>query len=291
MVSAVLRVRPTDLLVLVKARIVLLVMVTVAAGYYMAVIGRLAPLLFLHTLVGTMLVAAGTNALNQVVETDIDRNMHRTRSRPLPAGRMDRTLAAVLAWALGIGGVVYMAFLVNPLAALLAGATLASYVFIYTPLKRKTSLATLVGAVPGALPIVGGWAAARGTIDPEAWALFALLFLWQLPHFLALAWLYREDYGRAGLVMLSVGDGDGRLTFRHATLYAAALLAVAGAPTLLGLTGGWYFFGAVGLSGWLLWASIRAAQEPSAVRARRLFLASVAYLPLVLLLMMGDKLP
>ncbi len=164
-------------------------------------------------------------------------------------------------------------------------ATLASYVFVYTPLKKHTSVSTLVGAVPGALPIVGGWAAARGTLSGEAWILFWILFLWQLPHFLALAWMYRDDYARAGFKMLSVGDPDGRLTFGHATLYAAALLPVSLAPTIVGIAGTFYFVGALALSSIFLYASFLAVRECTMERARRVFKFSLAYLPAILILM------
>jgi protoheme IX farnesyltransferase len=197
----------------------------------------------------------------------------------------------VFAWAVGVGGVLYLLVLVNLIVALLAAATLISYVFLYTPLKRKSPLATLVGAVPGALPVVGGWAAARGGLDSGAWILFALLFLWQLPHFLALAWIYREDYASAGLKMAAQGDAMGHGTFRQATGYAAALFSVALLPAVVGMAGNLYGLGALALSSWMFWAAASAAQHPSIPNARRLFRVSVAYLPGILLLMMVDKLP
>jgi protoheme IX farnesyltransferase len=194
----------------------------------------------------------------------------------------------VFAWTLGIVGVSYLALLTNGLVALLAAATLASYVFVYTPLKRHTSLNTLVGAVPGALPILGGWAAANGTVSLPAWVLFWILFLWQLPHFLALAWLYREDYARGGLRMLSVTQGTDA-TFRQALLYAVALLPVSLAPTVLGTTGRIYFVGAFVLSSWLIAATGAATLDHTPKKARRLFLATVVYLPVLLVLLMVDK--
>jgi protoheme IX farnesyltransferase len=265
---------------------------TTAAGFYVA--RPQGPdwavvLAFLHTLLGTALVAGGTNALNQIAERDVDAVMRRTAGRPLPTGRVGPGAATAFAWALGIAGIVELSVFLNLLTGILAAATLLTYVFAYTPLKRTTELATLVGAVPGALPILGGWTAAGGVLGPQAWTLFWIMFLWQLPHFLALAWVYREDYRRAGLRMLSVEDEDGRRTFRQASLYAVALLPVSLAPTLLGVAGAIYFFGATVLSLWLIWAGVAAALDRSTARARRLFTTSVAYLPLLLLLMVVDR--
>jgi len=290
---AVPRAAPADYLALTKPRIVAMVLVTVAAGYVLAppsaLSGAARMLVLAHLLVGTALVAAGTNALNQVWERDSDAHMRRTAGRPLPAGRLSVAEATVFAVGAGLLGVAYLGLLVNRLTATIAAATLVSYVLIYTPLKRRTALATLVGAVPGALPIVGGWTAAGGSLDTRAWLLFALLFLWQLPHFLALGWIYRDDYARAGLPTLSAGDPDGRRTFRQAALDAAALLAVSLAPTLVGMTGAFYFVGAIGLSSWLLWTSGACARNPSTDRARRLFRATLVYLPSILLLLIVDR--
>ncbi len=287
---AVRPVRPVDLLELTKPRIVALVVLTVAAGFYLAApTGTDTLVLFVHTLFGTALVAAGTNALNQVAESDVDARMRRTARRPIPAGRLDSSAAAAFAWTAGVAGMVYLTVFVNGITAFLAGMTLLSYVWAYTTLKRTTSLSTLVGAVPGALPIVGGWTAGGGTLGPEAWSLFWILFVWQLPHFLALAWIYREDYARAGLRMLSVSDSDGRSTFAQASLYAAALVPVSLVPTMLGIAGGVYFFGALVLSVWLTWMSVRALLDRTVDRARRLFSASVTYLPVLLLLMAVNR--
>ena len=194
--------------------------------------------LLANTLLGTALVAGGTNAWNQIWERDVDARMARTRGRPLPSGRLAASHAMWFASAITIIGVIYLGVTVNLVTASLAALTFASYVLLYTPLKRRTSLNTLVGAVPGALPIVGGWTAAGGRLDVAVAALFWILFLWQLPHFLALAWIYREDYRAGGLKMLSVGDDDGRDTARMALLYAMALLPISLLPTLLGVTGG-----------------------------------------------------
>ncbi|NNG15906.1 MAG: protoheme IX farnesyltransferase [Gemmatimonadales bacterium] len=281
-------IRLADVLELAKARIVGLVLVTVAAGFYVANPSDLDWLLLLHTLVGTALVAAGTNALNQVVERDVDARMLRTVNRPLPAGRLAIGAATFGAWVAGVLGVAYLLVLVSPVVALLAALTLLSYVFVYTPLKKRTSLATLVGAVPGALPIVGGWAAAGGRLGEEALVLFGVLFLWQIPHFLALAWLYREDYARAGLCMLSVGD-DGTRTFRQASLYAFVLVPLSLVPVGLGLAGWIYFWGALGLSCWMLRVAVQAARRPSQRAAGRLFKATVLYLPALLALLVSNS--
>jgi len=273
---------------LTKPNIVAMILVTVAAGFYLGTVGRMDGVLLLHVLVGSALVAGGSNALNQVLERKIDARMRRTANRPLPAGRLAAKSAGVFAWALGVVGVAYLALFTNWVVTLLAAATLGSYVFVYTPLKRRTSLNTLVGAVPGALPIVGGWAAARGTVDLEAWVLFALLYLWQLPHFLALAWICRDDYERAGLRMLSVTSGEDA-TFRQAVLYAVALLPVSVMPAALGAAGLPYFIGTFALTLWLVWATVNAARARTREATRRLFLATVLYLPAVLLLLTIDK--
>jgi protoheme IX farnesyltransferase len=278
-----------DFVELSKPRIIGLVLVTAAAGFYLAAPAGVAVALFFHLIVGTALVAAGTNALNQVVERDTDALMRRTARRPLPSGRLSLVAAMTFAWSAGLLGVAYLALFVNVLTAGIAAATLLSYVFVYTPLKRKTSLNTLVGCVPGALPVLGGWTATGRPLTVHAWALFGILFLWQLPHFLALAWMYREDYARAGLRMLSVGDREGRNTFWFAALYALALLPVSLTPTIVGISGPWYFLGAALLSSWLLWVGITAARERTNAVARRLFLTSVWYLPALLGLMVANK--
>jgi heme o synthase len=289
------RVAPVDLLVITKPRITLLVVLTVAAGFVLGV-----PMssgswtastwsLFLHTLFGAATVAAGTNALNQVLERDVDALMHRTSRRPLPAGRLGVRDATIYAWGLGVLGVGYLAVLVNVTTALVAAATLLSYVLLYTPLKRRTPISTLIGAIPGALPIVGGWTGAGGELSSRVWLLFVLLCLWQLPHFLALSWMYRDDYARAGLQMLSVVEPDGESTFRQAALTAAALIPVSLAPSAFGMAGGIYFVGAALLSVALFAISVSAARDRSIKRARRLFLASLVYLPGVLTLMIVNR--
>jgi len=282
------------LLELTKPRITQFVLLTAAAGFYVAATaggGTVDLALFAHALVGTALVAAGTNAFNQLRERDVDGRMERTRGRPLPSGRVTPRAAAWFASSIAGVGLAYLAALVNPLTAGLAALTLISYVVLYTPLKRRTSLNTLVGAVPGALPIVGGWTAAGGSLDAAAAALFWILFLWQLPHFLALAWIYREDYRRGGLVMLSRDDPDGRRTARLVLLYALALVPVSLMPRQLGLAGNLYFVGAFVLG--LAYAGAGAAMTlgPTGARAWRVFVASIVYLPALLALLVLDRLP
>src|SRR3989442_346394 len=274
---------------LTKPRITQLVLLTAATGFYLGSRGGVDVGLLVRTLVGVALVAAGTNAFNQVRERDVDAHMRRTERRPLPSGRLTPRAAALFAAVISVAGVLYLALTVNLLTAALAGLTLRSYVLLYTPLKRKTTLNTLIGAVPGALPIVGGWTAAGGAIGPAVAALFGILFLWQLPPFLALAWVFREDYRRGGLAMLSVADADGRRTGRMVLLYAMALLPVSLLPTLLGVTGAWYFFGALvlGLAYVVAGTGLLVAATPA--RAWRLFFVSILYLPALLTLMVLDK--
>lgn len=280
--------RAGDYLELTKPNIVGLILCTVAAGYYLGSVGSVDLLGLTHVVMGSALVAGGSNALNQILERQVDAEMHRTRGRPLPSGRLRTAESTVLAWTMGIAGIAYLAVLTNALVGALAAITLGSYVFVYTPLKRYTSFSTVVGAVPGALPVVGGWAGARGTLDLEAWVLFGILFLWQLPHFLALAWLFRDDYARAGLRMLSVTSGA-QATFRQALAYAVALLPVSLVPTLLGTTGVVYFGGALALSLWLIAETVAVSLDHSPRKARRLFLVTVVYLPVMLVLMIVDK--
>ncbi len=278
-----------SLLELTKPRITQLVLITAAAGFYLGAQDHVDLLLLANTLLGTALVAGGTNAWNQIRERDVDGRMARTRRRPLPSGRVTTGAAIWFATAITTGGVVYLGLTVNLLTAGLAALTFASYVLLYTPLKRKTSLNTLVGAVPGALPIVGGWTAAGGSLGVAVVALFWILFLWQLPHFLALAWLYREDYRASGLQMLSVADEDGRDTGRMALLYAMALLPISLLPTLLGITGTWYFVGALVLGLAYVAAGTGLLVGATPARAWRLFFTSILYLPALLTLMVLDK--
>ncbi|MDQ3698777.1 MAG: heme o synthase [Gemmatimonadota bacterium] len=286
-VAAPARIAPY--LELAKPRIVAMVAATAAAGYYMSAPPAAWWPGLVHAMIGTALVAGGASALNQVAERDVDALMLRTARRPLPSGRVSAAAAAVLAWACAAAGIAYLTLFTNVLTAALAAGTLAAYVGLYTPLKRLSPFALLVGAVPGALPIVGGWTASGAAIDARALGLFAILFLWQVPHFLALAWIYREDYARAGLRVAGVGDADGVRTFQRAAVGAAALIPVSLAPTVLGLAGPVYFFGAAVLSGWLAWAAAKSVRERSNGAARRLFAASLVYLPALLALMTADR--
>jgi protoheme IX farnesyltransferase len=278
-----------DLVELTKPRITLMVVVTAGIGLLLASGGRVPMAMVLHALVGTGLVAAGSAALNHVLERDIDALMRRTANRPLPAGRMHPDLALTLGVGLAVAGLVELTLGVNLLTALLGAVALAGYVFVYTPLKKISPLATVVGAVPGAIPPMMGWVAVTESLDPGAWVLFAILFLWQLPHFLAIAWMCREDYARAGLPMLPVIHPDGRSTARQMVLYGAALLPVSLLPSMLGLTGSAYFLGAMGLGLFFLAMCVAFAVSLSALAARRVLLTSVLYLPAVLAVMVLDR--
>lgn len=279
-----------DYLELTKPRITALVLVTTGAGFYLGSAGGLELALLLHTLLGTALVAGGTSAMNQVLERDVDALMRRTRARPVPAGRIAAGRAGLFAGALSVVGVAYLALAVNLLTAALAAIAFVVYDLMYTPLKRVHSLSTLVGAVPGALPIVGGWTAATGDLGAGAWALFGLLFFWQLPHFLALAWLLRDDYGAAGLRMLSVGDPAGRSTRHQTILYTLALVPISLLPSVVGIAGAWYFGIALALGlGFLLYAGV-FSRDASGRSAGRLFRYSILYLPALLLVLVADKL-
>lgn len=278
-----------DLAELVKSRIAGMVAVTCAAGFVLGSRGSIDGSLLLHALAGTVLVAMGGGALNQVLEREVDARMRRTADRPIPGGRIGADAALALGVLLSLSGLLYLTVAVNLLTALLGAATLAGYLFVYTPLKRVSSLATVVGAVPGAVPPVMGWTAARGTLDPGAWALFGILFLWQLPHFLAIAWMYREDYARGGFPLLTVRDPEGRRTGRQAMLWAAALVPVSLAPSALGLTGAVYFLGALALTLGFLGFAVAFERERSRAAARRLLLVSVLYLPAILAVMLADR--
>jgi heme o synthase len=281
--------RLVDFYELTKPRMNFLVVITTMVGFCLASRGRLDWLLLVHTLLGTAMTAAAASVLNQFVERDLDAKMPRTRNRPLPAGRIAPREALVMGVSLGVTGVAYLAMLVNPLTALIGFITLASYVFVYTPLKRRTSLNTVVGAVPGALPPVMGCTAALGALSPEALVLFAILFFWQMPHFLAIAILYRDDYALGGFKMLPVVDGELNFTSRQIVLYAAALVPVSLMPSLIGIAGPRYFACAVlgGLA--MLSFAVSCATTRSRGDARLLFLASITYLPLLLAVLMIDK--
>jgi len=244
---------------------------------------------FLLTVIGTGLLGSGTAALNQWYERESDLKMRRTAGRPLPGGRLTANSALIFGTALAVAGFALLALTVNLLASLLGLFTLVSYLFIYTPLKQRSSLATVVGALPGAMPPMIGYAASAGKLSPEAWALFAILFFWQFPHFLAIAWMYREDYTRAGILMLPVVEPDGRSTSRQIVIYASTLIPVSLFPTLLGMTGRIYLVGALLLGCWFLYSGVRVALDRTTVRARRVLLVSVIYLPLIYGLMLLDR--
>jgi heme o synthase len=275
-----------DMAELVKARLSLLTLATAMAGFALGVDGAWNFLLLAATLTGTALSAAGAAALNQWWERAHDARMKRTRDRPLPGGRMAAGDALAAGLVLSLSGVLCLALFTNPLAAGLAAATIIFYILVYTPLKRVTSLNTIIGAVPGALPPLIGWTAARGTINAEGLTLFAILFLWQMPHFLAIAWLYRGDYAQAGFKMLSEGDDNGVVTGRQAVIYALALLAVSLLPSVFFGYSAVYFYGALMLGAGFASVAVNFAVSGGSVAAARwLFLASIAYLPLLLGLM------
>jgi protoheme IX farnesyltransferase len=278
-----------DYVELTKPRITAMVVLTALVGFVMASPGATSSARLLAALVGTALVASGASALNMVLERDTDARMHRTRTRPLPAGRLRVVDAVWFGIALTALGLAELLWLSGGLAALVATTTWATYLFVYTPLKRRTSLSTLVGAVPGALPPLIGWAAARQALDPGAWVLFTILFLWQVPHFLAIAWIYRDDYARGGLPMLPVLDPEGRLTSRQALAHSLALLVVSLAPATAGMAGGAYLAGAALLGLGLVAFALRLAVRRTAAAARGLFLASVAYLPALSMLLLAGR--
>ena len=279
-----------DLVQLTKPRINLMVMLTAGIGLLLAS-GETPPLgLALAVLAGTGLVAGGGSALNHHWERDTDRLMERTAGRPLPAGRMHPDLALGFGLTLSAAGLLLLTLAANLLTALLGLIALVGYVLVYTPLKRITSLATVVGAVPGAIPPMMGWVAASGRLDAGAWALFAILFCWQLPHFLAIAWICRDDYERAGMPVFTVGDAGGVRTGRQMVLWAAALVPVSLLPALLGLAGVTYLYGALLLGLSLLVVSLGFLRRHSGAAARRLLLASVIYLPSVLIILLLDRL-
>jgi len=278
----------SDYIALTKPRLNFLVVLTSAAGYYVGGIGAPDLVKMAQAVVGTALVAGGSAVLNQVYERDTDALMRRTRRRPLPDRRVTATEAAIYGTVLTLAGLVVLALSTNWVAATLALATLALYLFVYTPMKRTSNLSTLVGAVPGALPAVIGWSAARGDIAIGGLSLFAIVFLWQIPHFMALAWMYRDDYRAAGFPMLPVVEPDGLRTGQQALLYSAALLPVSIGPTVVGIAGWAYFWLALVLGVGLLVLSARFARERTDRSARTLFFASIIYLPLIWAVMVLD---
>src|SRR5687768_11479611 len=280
------RSRASDYVALAKPRLNGLVVASALAGYVMAGGDTADAVRVICTVAGTALVAGGASAFNQLLERDSDALMRRTRMRPLPDGRLQPSEALVFGTVLSAAG---LAILAAGVSAVVALATLASYAVVYTPLKRRTSFATVIGAFPGALPPAIGWAAGRGSLSQGAWVLFGIVFLWQLPHFLAIAWIYREDYARAGLPMLPVIEPDGRSTSRQAVVYTAALLPVALAPTLVGMSGPAYFAGALVGTLIFLGVSMRFAITRAVRDARWLFFTSIIYLPVLWALMIVDR--
>jgi heme o synthase len=283
------RERMSAYLELTKPRITFLIVLTSAAGFCLASRGNLNYLVFSNAMIGIALLSSGIATLNQYIERDLDRLMRRTADRPLPSHRLLPWEALLFGTALTIVAEIYLAVLVNPLTAILGLTVIAGYLFAYTPLKTRTSLSTMVGAFPGAVPPLIGWTAARGDISLEAWVLFAILFLWQFPHFLAIAWMYREDYGRAGILMLPVVEPEGRVTGQQIVIYTIMLIPVSLLPAFMGLSGRIYLYGAAVLGLLFLFSSIRAAISKSRQSARQLLLASVIYLPLLFILMVLNR--
>jgi protoheme IX farnesyltransferase len=282
--------RLADYLALTKPRVNAMVLVTTGVGYYLGSAGRPLLLPLLYTLVGTGLAAAGTLALNQYMEREVDGRMERTRHRPLPEGRLRPGEALGVGLALVATGLAVLARGADPLAALVTAGIAVTYLLLYTPLKPVTSLCSVVGAVPGALPPVVGWAAARGELGVQPWILFAIMFLWQIPHSLAIGRMYRDDYARGGIRVLPVVDRDGWSTGTHVVSNCLALVPVALLPTLVGLAGSLYFLVALVLGVGFLWSAIGLARTGSAAAARRLLFASLVYLPILLGAMALDKL-
>ncbi len=281
--------RAADFWALTKPRLNLLVVATAAAGYYLGSGHAFDFVTCMQMVIGTALVAGGSAAFNQIVERRVDALMERTRWRPLAAGRLGTREAFLFASTLSLVGLIWLFLATNWLAAAVAFVTLITYVVLYTPLKLRSSFATMVGAVPGALPPMIGWAAATNTLSREAWLLFALVFFWQMPHFLAIAWLCRDDYGRAGFPMLPVIEPDGRSTAQQVAAYASALVPVSLTPSIVGLAGPLYFVIALLLGLAFLYVSLRFAMHRTRRDARLLFIASITYLPLVLIVLVLDR--
>ncbi len=279
-----------DYVELTKPRITWLILGSTAIGYYFGLgSGDAQWLVLFHTLLGTGLLASGTATLNEWYEREADAKMKRTQARPIPSGRVSPRGAVVFGIVLSALGFADLALGTNLIAAMWGLATLATYLLLYTPLKQRTRHATTIGAFPGAMPPLIGFAAAAGGLSAQAWVLFAILFLWQFPHFLAIAWMYREDYGRAGIVMLPVVEPDGRSTARQIVIASMLLVPASLAPGLMHMTGTVYLFGALALGIAFLTAGLRVAFERSRTRARQVLLASVVYLPLLYGLMLLDR--
>ncbi|HVN48009.1 MAG TPA: heme o synthase [Bacteroidota bacterium] len=276
----------TNYILLMKPELTLLSVLTAVGSSYLAAREMGNYISLIHTLIGTLLVGGAAGTLNQYIERDYDAQMKRTAQRPLPSGRIDSADALFFGIVLAIGGILYLALAGNLLAGILAALTLASYLCVYTPLKRRTPFATIVGGIPGALPPLIGWAVTRGDLSREAWALFFILFFWQMPHFLALAWMYRKDYERAGYKILSVLDPSGKITGRQTLIYSIVLIPASLLPTLLGMAGIIYFSAMLILAFVFLFLSISMYRHHTFVSARRLFFASLIFLPLLFFFLM-----
>jgi len=278
-----------DYLALTKPRITWLILMSTGVGFYFGAKPGWSWLTLLHTILGTGLLASGTAALNQWFEREGDAKMRRTQARPLPAGRLGEDKALLFGLTISAAGFFELQLAVNPLAALLGAATLLSYLFLYTPLKRRSPHSTTIGAIPGAMPPLIGFAAASGTLNWQAWILFAILFLWQFPHFYAIAWMYREDYERAGIRMLPVVEPDGESTARRILLFSVVLIPISLIPKYLAMAGNVYLFGALALGLLFLYAGVRVSFDRTRQRARRVLLASVVYLPVLYGLLLLDR--
>ena len=287
---AIERSRIADFVTLTKPELTLLSVVTAAAGTFLAAPGSVPFGVLLHVVIGTALVGAGAGALNQFAERDYDAQMRRTEHRPLPSGRLLPWEALVFGIITSCLGIVDLAVFTNFLAAFLSGVTLATYLFLYTPLKRITPWSTVIGGIPGALPPVIGWTAATGEISTGAIILFGILFFWQMPHFFSLAWMYRKDYARAGYKMLTVIDVSGASTSVYIVVYTILLLIVSLLPGVLGFSGVLYVGAAVLLGTGFMGAGIRLWKSRSNDDARRVFFSSLIYLPVLLFIMVVDKL-
>jgi protoheme IX farnesyltransferase len=274
---------------LTKPRITFLVVLTAVAGFCMGSSSGIDYVRLINMAIGIGLLSSGLSTLNQYMERELDKLMRRTQARPLPTGKLRPAQAAVFGVLLSVVATLYLALFINQLSALLGAVTFATYLFVYTPLKVKTTLSTVLGAFPGAMPPFIGWVAATGTITVEAWILFAILFLWQFPHFLAIAWMYRDDYARAGIKMLPVVEPDGKVTAQQIVSYTLLLVPVSLLPVAIGLAGSIYLVGATVLGAGFLYFSARAALVRTAWQARQLLLASVIYLPMLFGLMVLNR--
>jgi heme o synthase len=281
--------KTVGLVQLTKPRLTVLVVATTLASFYLGARGAVSPLLIFNAMLGTALVAGGASAFNMYLERHLDLLMRRTSRRPLPSGRVRSSEALLFAAVLSISGLIYLYVFVNPLTSLISAITSISYIFLYTPLKTRTWLCTMIGAVPGALPTLMGWSAVTGGLSPGAWILFAILFFWQIPHFYAVAWMYREDYARAGFPMLAVVDVSGSRTVRQAVFSILALIAVAALPAFLGIVGIAYLVGGLVLGLGYLVYGVLFALSVTRISARKLFVYSLFYLPALLFLLMVGK--